>query len=56
MTTIKQDEDFLSSVVGKGLLESAIDWIQSNLQPEEVFNDTALDIWATNQGYQKEPE
>ena len=56
MTTSKQDDDFLANVIGSGLLDSAIDWIQKNLQPEEGFDDAALDVWADNQGYKKGEE
>ena len=54
MTTRQQDNDFLGDVIGSGLLDTAIEWIRKNLEPEEVFDDSDLDKWASNQGYTKE--
>lgn len=45
-TTVKQDNDFLQSVVGTGILESAIEWIESNLSPDDVFTKNDLAGWA----------
>lgn len=53
MTTRKQDDDFIFDVIGSSLLDSAISWIQKNLEPEEVFTDVELGVWADNQGYKK---
>lgn len=33
------------------LLNDAIDWICSNLEPDDVFSDTQLDMWAKDNGY-----
>lgn len=54
MTTAKQDADFLQSVISARLLEEAIDWISSNMNPEEVFSDEDLSFWAEQNGYIKE--
>jgi hypothetical protein len=35
-------------------LDNAIDWISSNLNPDEVFNDKALKEWAESNGYTKD--
>lgn len=35
-------------------LDNAIDWISSNLEPDEVFDDKKLSAWAENNGYIKE--
>lgn len=47
-TTAKQDQDFLESVLGTGLLENSIDWIRSNMSPEDVFPEKELLQWAAN--------
>lgn len=51
MTTVKQDRDFISAVLNERLLESCIDWIASNMEPEDVFSDSQLDAWAAAKGY-----
>lgn len=35
---------------GDRLLEKAIDWIKTNLSPEDVFDESDLDNWATESG------
>lgn len=50
MTTSKQDSDFMSHVISGCLLENAIDWISSNLDPEEVFSRDELEQWAKDNG------
>jgi len=54
MTTKKQEEAFLSTLLPNSLLDEAIDWIASNLNPEDVFSDNSLEVWAENNGYTKE--
>jgi hypothetical protein len=46
MTTSQQDNDFLSAVISGYLLEEAIQWISSNMEPEDVFSDGDLRRWA----------
>lgn len=41
-TTAKEDRNFLDEVVGSGLLESAIEWIGNNLEPDQVFSEKKL--------------
>lgn len=53
-TTSKQDADFLESVIGSTLLEESIDWIQANLDPEDVFSVETLRDWAEDNGYVEE--
>ena len=36
------------------LLDEAIKWIESNLRPEDVFDESALSNWAENNDYIKE--
>ena len=49
-TTSRQDSDFIDAVISNTLLESAIEWIQTNLAPEDVFDEDQLQTWAANQG------
>lgn len=53
-TSTRQDNDFLDAVISKCLLEEAIDWIKSNLDPDEVFDDDSLHDWANENGYMME--
>jgi hypothetical protein len=53
-TTYLQDKEFLNAVIGDSILEPAIEWIASNMDPEEVFDDRKLETWAENNGYVKE--
>lgn len=51
MTTYRQDQDFLDSVISDTLLEDAIEWIQSNMHPEDVFSDDQLTDWALDNDF-----
>lgn len=46
MSTSRQDGAFLKSVISPTLLEESIDWISSNMDPEDVFSDSDLRDWA----------
>jgi hypothetical protein len=52
-TTTAQDNAFYDSVMpGKmGFLESAIEWIQNNMAPDDVFSKSDLESWAEENGY-----
>lgn len=50
-TSSKQDRDFVDSLINSTLLEEAIAWIASNMEPEDVFSDTDLRHWAVDNGY-----
>jgi len=54
MTTQKQDSDFIGSVIDQYLLENSIEWIKSNMLPEDVFDEDLLDDWAQENDYVKE--
>jgi len=56
MTTASEDRSFLNDVIGTGLLETSIEWISDNLDPEDVFNESALEDWAIRNNYQKIPD
>lgn len=55
MPTQNQDKDFARNVLeSDSVLDKAIDWISSNLDPEEVFSDGDLATWANKNGFEKE--
>jgi hypothetical protein len=51
MTTYLQDKDFRDEIIGTDLLEESIAWISSNLDPEEVFDESKLQQWAKDNGF-----
>ena len=53
MTTSKQDRDFIADIINNRLLETAIDWIKRNMEPEDVFDTLQLSSWAESNGYEK---
>jgi len=57
MTSYKQDKDFqaiIQEMIPSDALSSAIDYISHNLDPEDVFDEKTLSVWAENNGYIKE--
>lgn len=60
MPTARQDEQFIDQVVkpatefSSEFLDKAIDWIESNLEPNDVFSDKELGAWAEANGYIKQ--
>lgn len=52
-TTGRQEEEFVRDVIGLGLLEESLKWIRSNLDPEDVFSEERLSVWAKH-NYQEE--
>ena len=55
-TTARQDSEFIAAIINSTLLEEAIDWIQSNMNPEDVFDEKALEAWAKENGYEETDE
>ena len=51
-TTVRQNSEFVSAVISSFLLEDAIEWIKSNLNPEDVFDEKSLATWAEENGYE----
>ncbi len=54
MTTAQQDREFIEDLIPSALLEEAIEWIGSNLNPADVFETKDLEEWAENNGYVEE--
>ena len=53
ITSASQDRAFIDHVIGSTALESAIEWISSNLSPDEVFKESDLEEWAESNGWTK---
>ena len=64
MPTGYQDRDFADEMASNveettvkmnlSTLDAAISWMQSNLDPDDVFSTKDLETWAENNGYVKE--
>lgn len=55
MATYNENKEFTESVINvAGLLDDAIDYIKSNLTPEDVFDKSDLENWAEENGYVEE--
>lgn len=50
MATYKENNEFAQSVLPNNLLDDAIEWIRSNMRPEEIFSHEDLLEWANEQG------
>lgn len=51
MTSSREDDQFIASVISSTLLEESIEWIRSNMSPEDVFSESDLEQWAADEGY-----
>lgn len=55
MATYNENKQFAESVIDTdNLLDNAIDFIKSNLAPDDVFDKAALENWAEDNGYVEE--
>jgi len=62
MPTRSQDKEFAEEMkdsvdfvqMSNGALDNAINWIDNNLDPEQVFSSSKLETWAENNGYTKQ--
>ena len=58
LTSTKQDREF-NEMLHEHLrqdssLERCIEWIRNNMNPDDVFSESDLDVWADNNGYVNE--
>lgn len=54
MASYLENKAFVDSIFPQYPLDEAIDWIQNNLEPEDVFSDEKLKEWAENSGFVKD--
>jgi hypothetical protein len=54
----REDAAFLNDLLNipDNFLEQAAEWINHNLEPEDVFDTDKLETWAENNGFVKEEE
>lgn len=46
MSTSSQDKAFIENLIPSSFLEQAIEWIKSNMSPEDVFCEGDLQTWS----------
>ena len=51
LATANENSKFTDAVIGNYPLDDAIDWISSNMSPDEVFSEKDLGEWATENGF-----
>lgn len=49
MTTMIEDDKF-----GCEFLDKIVEWIASNVNPEDVFDSNELEEWALDNGFEKQ--
>lgn len=52
MLTRQDKAKFKDNIIPDDLLSDAIIWIQSNLEPSDVFKESQLEDWALANGYE----
>jgi hypothetical protein len=52
LTTVKQDDRFMRELI-PNLLEPAIEWIVQEFEPEDIYDEKALERWAYDNGFKK---
>lgn len=50
-TTVKEDREFLESIISTSLLEDAIDFIKDKYSAEEVYGRDVMEDWALENGF-----
>lgn len=51
MATTEENRNFSDAVLGSWPLDAAVDWIASNLDPDDVFDEKDLSAWAEAAGF-----
>lgn len=54
MAGSKENKNFADSIFPAYPLDEAISWIQSNMEPEDVFSEEQLEAWARDCGFTQE--
>jgi len=51
MPSVQQNNNFIQALLPQYPLDEAIDWIQNNLDPDDVFTEQQLRDWAEASGF-----
>jgi hypothetical protein len=50
----KQNKEFTDAILPVYPLDQAVEWINSNLDPSDVFTEDKLEAWAEGAGFKRE--
>lgn len=56
MASYNERKKFISDLMPDDLLDEAIDWIKSNMSPDDVFDKSQLEEWAKDNGFVESDE
>ncbi len=48
---MKQSQYYLKNDFGNKFLGEVLDWVESNMSPDDVFSEEKLEEWAEEAGY-----
>lgn len=51
MASAANNKKFADALLPQYLLDEAISWIKSNMNPDEVFDESQLEEWAENNDF-----
>lgn len=51
--SFNQRRKFVKDVINDSLLDDVVNWISSNMEPDEVFLKSDLELWAEKNGFIK---
>ena len=54
MPSARENSDFAGELIAYWPLDVAVDWIKSNIDPGEVFDEEQLVAWAEENGFVRE--
>ena len=54
--SFNQRRKFVKDVINDSLLDDVVNWISSNMEPDEVFPKSDLELWAEKNNFVKKVE
>ena len=51
MASATENDNFKKALFPDWPLDDVVDWIKANMEPEDVFTETALESWAEQNEY-----
>jgi hypothetical protein len=56
MPSRENNRNFTATIIPEFLLDDAVEWIESHLQPDEVFSVETLESWALDHEFIKKDD
>ncbi len=50
----KQNKEFTDAILPNYPLDAAVDWINNNMDPGDVFTEDKLEAWAEGNGFKRD--